>query len=517
MTVMTIRARFPLGVYQGHAADGSPDRFPDTARLHAALLQSASKGCQAIQRGNDLRASEASLRALTWLECHPPSALMLPVTRRVGSGELGISGYRDQGTWTTRKTDSTKKKSLKIHKDAFRMSTGQAVFGDFGWQWEDAPDDVIETIDRLCDDVICLGETDSPVVLTTGSIEPTHWLQTGSTQLRRIGIAMRTPAPGRVAALERDYELANPTKRPKESEDAYSTNEQAKGSSVTQDSLITQEYRDTTRLMPALPWPTAIVLASKQRISAAQRIDWAVAVHRMLVARAGDDCPASVTGSYIKSVQQPANRIAIQYITAGMHASAPDGAFLLLLPSGLALEDRQMIKRILRGSPRVYCRHGQTELTVLGEIPLGEFWPTPAKGWHRFWRPVPALIPETRRQSVRDGQFWTLRHASLLSLGFVFRDQIGTGLGRREYWELAERVAERNVRVLSTRVVADSQLGRYAHNVSAALGVVQPYQALIDLGDMVSNRALLCIGQSRHLGGGLLMPVDMPAEEESWN
>jgi len=37
MTNLGILARFPLGVYQGHKADGSPDAFPDPARLQAAL------------------------------------------------------------------------------------------------------------------------------------------------------------------------------------------------------------------------------------------------------------------------------------------------------------------------------------------------------------------------------------------------------------------------------------------------------------------------------------------------
>ena len=32
MTNLGILARFPLGVYQGHKADGSPDAFPDPAR-----------------------------------------------------------------------------------------------------------------------------------------------------------------------------------------------------------------------------------------------------------------------------------------------------------------------------------------------------------------------------------------------------------------------------------------------------------------------------------------------------
>ena len=38
MTNLGILARFPLGVYQGHKADGSPDAFPDPARLQAGAV-----------------------------------------------------------------------------------------------------------------------------------------------------------------------------------------------------------------------------------------------------------------------------------------------------------------------------------------------------------------------------------------------------------------------------------------------------------------------------------------------
>ena len=48
MTNLGILARFPLGVYQGHKADGSPDAFPDPARLQAALLSAAAQGPHAI-------------------------------------------------------------------------------------------------------------------------------------------------------------------------------------------------------------------------------------------------------------------------------------------------------------------------------------------------------------------------------------------------------------------------------------------------------------------------------------
>lgn len=511
MSMMTIRARFPLGVYQGHTQDGSGDPFPDTARLQAALLQAASKGSLAVERDGDLRASSASLAALAWMEHHPPVALMLPQTRRLGSRPT--VGYRDEGTWETRR------RALRITKSSRVLSTGYAVDGDFGWLWDDAPDDVFLTIDSLCDDVICLGETDSPVVLTTDPIEPTHWLQTGSTQLRRLGLSVRTPAPGRVTALEMAYEQANPTKPPSVARDAFAQNEAPAGSPVEMSGLAIREYRGESVPIPPVPWPSAIVLGTNQQVRVSQRVEWAVALHRMLAARLGDDCPPSITGNYTKGATQPPNRVAIQYLSPAMfnnRTDLPNGAFLLMLPAGLAPEDRRILTRALRGKLRVFCRHGEAFLTHDDELALDSFWPSPPTGWTRLWRPLPALVPETRRQRPKGGSSWTLEQAALLSLGFVLRDEIAADLGRRDYWELAERVTERGARVLNANLEADSDLSKYAHTVHAAMGVVQPYQALLDLGSLANDRTLLAIGQSRHLGGGLLIPVDVPSEEGPW-
>lgn len=512
MPLMTIRARFPLGVYQGHAPDGSSDHFPDTARLHSALLQSASKGSLAVERDGDLRASAASLEALEWMENHPPTALMIPRTYRVSSRPT-VVGYRDDGTWTARA------RAVRRSASARTISSGYAAAGDVGWLWEEAPDEVWSVIDALCDDVICLGETESPVVLTTDPIEPTHWLQTGSTQLRRLGLAVRTPGPGRLETLERAYEAAYPVRPPSVAQDAFKRNEAPGGSAVEMGGLSIREYRGKSSANFSAPWPSAIVLGTDRQIPVSQRVEWAVAVHRMLAARIGDECPPSITGTYVKGVAQPPNRIAIQYVSGALlseREDLPDGAFLLMLPAGLAPEDRRVLTRALRGRLHVYCRHGDALLTEEGELPLLDFWPSPAAGWTRYWRASPAFVPETRRQAAREGAPWTLEQAALLSVGFVLRDQVGNGLGRRDYWEYTERVAEHGARVLAASLIADSDLRKYAHTVHAASGIVQPYQALLDLGPLASDRTLLAMGQSRHLGGGLLIPVDVPGEEAPW-
>jgi len=42
--------------------------------------------------------------------------------------------------------------------------------------------------------------------------------------------------------------------------------------------------------------------------------------------------------------------------------------------------------------------------------------------------------------------------------------------------------------------------------------VVQPYRAEVMLGDLAGDRTMVAVGQSRHLGGGLLVPCDLPGQ-----
>ena len=53
-------------------------------------------------------------------------------------------------------------------------------------------------------------------------------------------------------------------------------------------------------------------------------------------------------------------------------------------------------------------------------------------------------------------------------------------------------------------------MDRYAHKVNEH-AVVRPYRAVLRLSGVAGDRVVQAIGQSRHLGGGLLVPRDVPA------
>ena len=70
---------------------------------------------------------------------------------------------------------------------------------------------------------------------------------------------------------------------------------------------------------------------------------------------------------------------------------------------------------------------------------------------------------------------------------------------------------EKGARVFSCHAIPDHRVERYVHRMPKHVQCI-PYQALLDLGSLTTDSALTAIGQSRHLGGGLLVPVDLPTD-----
>ena len=145
------------------------------------------------------------------------------------------------------------------------------------------------------------------------------------------------------------------------------------------------------------------------------------------------------------------------------------------------------------------------------ELPGGEFWQPPAPGLERVWETRPAAIPDTR-----GNQGWTFADAALLSLAFAWKDTWTDRLprtrsrGSQYYQDLADAVRAIGADVIEVQPLRTSEVGRYAHKVNEH-AVVRPYRAVLRLTGVAGDRVIQAIGQSRHLGGGLLVPRDVPA------
>lgn len=516
MATLAISARFPLGTFLGHEATGQASDRPDTARLHAALIHAAGKGSTAIERHGDLRPSDASLTALRWLEEHPPAALGLPLCERVTARSVG--SWRDDGVLEKRKGSNP-----RIAKVLKKQSEAVAISGRLWWVWDqDVPASVSAAIDLLCADVSCLGEADAPVVLEVRDAdearsELTHRLASPQSPFpKRGGLRVRTPAPGRVEALERDYGESRPKKRPALTADRSSYGQSAGSRQPTQTGLQQLDYRPIQMDAPWAPWTSGLRLHLDAPIQRTDAVRFCSALHKTLVHLLGVNQFPLLTGTYPDGADRPANRVALHYLPSGQVASVDNegGAFLILIPDCDPAEIAA-IQRVAGLVKRVYLGAlGHRTVIDVAPIDAAAWWPAPLQGHVRFWHPALAVIPEINRPR-RDAR-WSLDDTALLSLGHVLRDRILVRSGSPEEARRNRVAAVKSAgaSAFGSRLIADGRLERYVHRAPQSL-VVQPYTTTVHASGLIPDRALWALGQSRHLGGGLMFPLDLRPEVAS--
>lgn len=503
----TITAELPLGTYRGASADGRPEPLPSVARLHSALLCAAGFGPRAVPAGDTLAPCRADEAALRWLEEHPPDGVVIPALA-VNRG--AAVAYRDDGTIKQAKGRGTTKKLAKV------AGTAVAVAGRFAWTWhDDPPPPVREALVALCADVPYLGTTESPVRLTasTEPVEPTHTLDQDAEPFGPSGADRDIDAarPGRTAEL-----LAAHTRRtaaPRGRSEAYGTDEWSTSEVPPRDEVEALRYVRQGRPVVESPWSRVILLPLSRAVPEQYRVRWAVAAHRALIHRIGEGAPALVTGSYPKGAARPANRLALHLLNASAPLAtevAAPGVLSVLLPDDAADSEVQIVAEAVEGLRSIRGPGGWLAWVTGRPVVVSgsDFWRAPEVGHLRLWRPAPAAVPDTRGSRAAG---WTFTHAALLSLGFVWKRQLPPvpGRGDEYYRNLAQAVADAGAAVVSVRPVRTSDAGAYAHRVHPH-AVVRPYTACVWLGNLATPTTVAAIGQSRHLGGGLLMPYDVP-------
>lgn len=513
MRVRGIRARFPLGVYSGHRPDGSPDILPSTLRLHAALVAAACTGSSAERRGNQLVRTAAATRALEWIEDNPPDFVELPPVRE--NSQVTEFSYRDEGLIEGAGRANRRKAPRAV-------GSGTALAAALGWGWQAIPDDVCDTLADLCHDVVCLGEADSPVILEFGEISPTHRRSARVSPFAPAGLRIATPVRGRLSELDELHSAAHPGKRPTAASDRWTKSEKIVRAKITHAMAVDIGY-DAIHLAESAiaPWRHVIHIAIDISIGNTERVGWSVALHRAMVAALDTEASAVITGRYDSDATPPANRVAIQPLDSGVmalsrHAHLGPG-IAVLVPDG-ALE---ITERALSKLTRLYRRgEDPIHLGPRTVVQASTFWRTPEAGMVRVWESLPAVVPETRRPRRSARRAWTLAESALLSLGFVFRDVLppaDAATAEARYSAMVDEVAAHGARVITTSPIPDADVHRYAHKLPQGL-VAQPYRLQLFGGSLIPEQALIAIGQSRHLGGGLLCPVDRPESlVRSWS
>lgn len=500
-------ARFPLGVYQAHRANGRPDPFPDVARLYSALVSAAGTGSTAHSVGERLAPSEAAAGALRWFEANPPTHLSLPPRTRPGRR---VTSYRQDGV--IEKAKGVVKPRV-VGKDVGDTVT---VAGPLAWIWEiDIPSGVRDVLDALCADVAYLGESDSPVVLEFGSATATHRLDPGAGAFATLGEPVRTPITGRLDELERAHQSAYPAARPSASADRHSFSELPAPAAVAATAcLVQRRYIPIDAEPVSAPWPHAWILPVHGRVRSSEIVPWCVTLHRALAARIAEPAPSVVTGRFVTGQARPANRVAIHYLDpslrpllAGGNLVAGQAALLVCFPADGDIEDRRAVEGALNGLTSLYRKDARMQLEPVVPVDAARFWLQCPVETIRLWTSVTPIVPETRPQPGT----WSLADAAKLSVAFVARDQIPSvsGRGERRYRGLVAAIEDRRIGVGRIGRVTDPRVERYAHKLPESL-IAQPYHALFHLGTLWHPQAFVAVGQSRHLGGGLLAPLDVP-------
>lgn len=513
----TIIAELPLGTYRGAGSDGLPEPLPSVARLHSALLCAAGFGLRAVPAGDDLGPCDVDDAALRWLEEHPPDGVVIPQLE-VNRGRA--VAYRDDGTikQTGKQGSGGRGGTKKLAKSAVATV---AVAGRFAWTWHhQPPPPVRDALAALCADVAYLGTTESPVRLSAGAApaEPTHELDRGA-EFASGGQAIDGCGPGRTAELVAAHRRRLVPARTS-SRAAYGTDEWSISEVPPREKVLPLRYRSRSEPSVSVPWGRVILVPLSRAVPEPYRVAWAVAAHRALVRAIGDGAPPLVTGAYPPGSARPANRLALHLLDASaldlldvsaQPADRPSAAGLLavLVPADAGSADLDVLADAVDNLLPLRGPGGRL-LRAAGprrEVPGARFWRVPEPGSLRLWRTVPAAVPDTRGSA----EGWTFAHAALLSLGFVWKAQLPSVPGRRDdyYRNLAQAVTDAGAAVVDARPVRTTAVDRYAHRVHQH-AVVRPYTAQLWLGDLAPPTAVAAIGQSRHLGGGLLMPYDVP-------
>lgn len=555
-----ISAYFPLGFYQGSDSGGRPESYPSPSRLYSALVSAAylTFGFEQADAGYDLTDGQIR-KALGWFEDNPPQKIVFP---HAAKAESRAVAYRNKGN-----VQNKKKPKDKVASAAAYIATAYEQHPESGivltWVWHECPSPaVIATLDQLCNEVPYLGEACSPVelgihedyALPIDAEEQVWTLSSDSalTSIRRKGQPVSYPKKGRLAGLKQAFAAANPKQKAKKNptisdkEDEQNfLNEYPLIQTEGKARYISSTMRRQKEGVLKAPWTKALYLEinavtnhggiesqSEWEPREAEFVDWAVALHRFLVREWGNDPAPALIGRYAPGMARPANNVSIQIIDTDFKRQydqqiqddvaklAP--GFLVMLPSDMPTGDIQKLYDVCNGAKgkSLYYAAGKSTLRIGKAIMVDaeHFWKPVAQGMRRYWAIRPMAIAETRPiPDVKQHRKWGVREALCLSLGHVWRSQYPQSTeGSREerYWSIVDAVkAETSYfRVYNWRAVHRANMTDYVHRANSS-NILHGMNALIAISDAGESLdcAAMAIGQSRHLGGGFLVPADFAA------
>lgn len=522
----SLTTSFPLGFYQGHDATGEPELYPTPNRLYSALVSAAFGTC-----GSEV-SLEAALDAITWMEGNPPDAVSLP--HAVPAWRNSPTAYREKGL-ASRNAKNGEVSASK--KESARATAITAVDGPLTYWWKIEPTpQQVESLDALAYEVAYIGERNS-VAHVCAQVQdsiPKDALPLSKNHLLpdRLALRMEYPEIGRLKELSDAYSSAYPHRSPSSSSDRPGSAEKEKYWSVPRTFVGVARYRLPDVARKDAPWTRGFLVemdpvdregspAPNPALNS-ERLPWCVTLHRTIVKRIGFGAPAMVTGVYSKEMPVPANHMAIQIVSTQMRQSSSvpgdKDAFVVMFPAEATAAEIDQVRQALSATRKLYSgARGEVKLgSPLSFDPTG-FWNPPSQGLQRLWEPVPAAICEIRggQRGPRGGK-WTLGDALVLAAGFVWRERIAApkDSGLPLYQEIVRRAESIGISAKFTRRLHPRDISNYVHRRSNN-DVIAQADGLLDLSPVCSGTQLAAVGQSRHLGGGLLIPWDGVPDQNS--
>lgn len=557
-----ISAGFLMHTYQGADDTGSPECYPSPERLYKALVSVAygTFGFHSEYGQGESGVTDVQLESVfQWLESNPPDWVRLPLHMR-DNRRSSVIVYRNRGSYSTAKA-----------KGVSAMSS--VAYGDTEndlllWQWDRAPEpEVVDLLSRMCWEIPYLGEACIPVRITAMTvdtegfpIDEEHCLQISGDDLSSEGVSSMleflVPWEGHLQELQRGYSSVYPRKPSKIQ--GNGGEEEKKALPNTLVSCVRhigyRRLKVNNRRRILRPWtqgffiPARVIMDQEDSddriVSGRYRewqpeestlVSWAVAMHRTLVREWGYGASPMLTGKYerVDVMERPANNVAIQILTSDMPISSNLNldlpGFLLMIPRDMPVEETRILADIcdrLRGRRLFYSKcFGTLELGAANTtIDLDGLWQPVEKGSARLWVPYPLCMRETRRIPDPAGiRKWGARESIALAIAHVWRDYFNQSnddatngsLDREtQYWRQVDRIFSEHspVRIHDANMVTRTHMSDYVHktqrgNLLVGLSALLSFDVRYGL-----DRSVLAIGQSRHLGGGLLVPMDVPKQ-----
>lgn len=518
-----ISVEYQIFGYQGRNSTGELELFPTPRRLSDTLV-AVAHGVYGVAG----LLPEKFRHAIEWFEDNPPDAVVIP--------EYSISpsvptAYRDKGL-ITKNNDA----SLNLKKSEAEVAVRRVFYSgpiEYYWKSELSPE-MYHALNALCAEVAWLGERQSVASVLLGKVDDIPECAYRATNKRFVpsgtSISLNFPTQGRLKAQEGLFASNNPKRVPTASGDKFKIGEKENNLPLVTDYQKVVNYVAPATNVYALPWISGFLFDAYSKsgdrlvpwiVKDTEMKDWALAFHRTLIRKIYNDIPECVTGNYADQRARPANNVSIQLI----HPNWPsrDGSketttFLVAVPRSASPSDVRKIARGLQQIQKLYRKgHGSLVVNNLRKTTLTNFWDSEKYLLSSERQITPLMVSESRpRTNGGVSGTWAAEDSVRLSVGHALRDQLelgGSDLGAARHRTLNRAVAEAGVTVVGVKKFLPFYDRDYLHKFPKETQMATFVKGRVDLKEIVPAEAFIAIGQTRHLGGGLLVPQILQSKQ----